>query len=44
MLLCSKLKSETHKDLYYKYLLTKDIKDYLIEKLKKYTKKESIKH
>ena len=44
MLLCSKLKTESHKDLYYKYLLMEDIKDYLIFKLNKNTNKESIKH
>ena len=44
MFLCSKLKSETHKDLYYKYLLTEDIQDYLIFKLNKKSNKESIKH
>ena len=42
-LLCSKLKSEGHKNLYYKYLITEDIKEYLILKLDKKTKKESIK-
>ena len=42
--LCSKLKSESHKDFYYKYLLTIDIKDSLISKLKKNSKTESIKH
>ena len=42
-LLCSKLKSEGHKKLYYKYLLTEDIKEYLILKLNRKTKKESIK-
>ena len=45
MLLCSKIKAEKHKDLYYKYLLTEDIKDYLIFKLNKNSQnKESIKH
>ena len=42
-LLCSKLKSKGHKELYYKYLLIEDIKEYLILKLNKKTKKESIK-
>jgi len=42
-LLCSKLKSEGHKKLYYKYFLTEDIKEYLILKLNRKTKKESIK-
>jgi len=41
-LLCSKLKSEGHKKLYYKYLLTEDIKEYLLLKLNKKAKKESI--
>ena len=44
MLLCSKLKSESHKNLFYKYLLSEDIKDYLIFKLNKNSNKESIKH
>ena len=44
MFLCSKLKCETHKDLYYKYLLSEDIQDYLIFKLNKNSNKESIKH
>ena len=44
MSLCSKLKNETHRLLYYKYLLTEDIKEYLIFKLNKNTNKESIKH
>jgi len=42
-LLCSKLKTDGHKKLYYKYLITEDIKEYLILKLSKKTKKESIK-
>ena len=42
--LCSKLKSENHKDLYYKYLLSEEIKEYLILKLNKNTNKESFKH
>ena len=44
MLLCSKLKTENHKDCYYKYLLIRDIKEYLIYKLKKNPKKETVKH
>ena len=44
MLLCSRLKSKGHKSLYYKYLLTEDIKQYLIFKLNKKSNKESIKH
>jgi len=44
MLLISKLKTGGHKILYYKYLLTEDIKDYLISKLNKNSNKESIKH
>ena len=44
MLLCSRLKSKGHKSLYYKYLLTEDIKHYLIFKLNKKSNKESIKH
>ena len=44
MLLCSKLKNENHKCLYYKYLLIEDIKKYLIFKLNKNSNKESIRH
>ena len=44
MLLCSRLKSKGHKSLYYKYLLTEDIKQFLIFKLNKKSNKESIKH
>ena len=44
ILLCSKLKSEGHKNIYNKYLLTEDIKEYLILKLNTKSKKESIKH
>ena len=40
--LCSKLKSKGHKIFFYKYLLVEDIKEYLILKLKKKSKKESI--
>ena len=45
ILLLSKLKTENHKDLYYKYLLTEDIKEYLTLKLNRNNlNKESIKH
>ena len=44
MYLCSKIKTRGIKSLYYKYLLTEDIKEYLIFKLKKNSNKESIKH
>ena len=44
ILLCSKLKSEGHKNKYNKYLLTEDIKEHLILKLNTKSKKESIKH
>ena len=44
MLLISKLKAKGHKSLYYKYLLIEDIKEYLIIKLNKKSKKETIKH
>ena len=44
MYLCSKLKLIKHKDLYYKYLLSEDIKDFLIFKLNKNANKDSIKH
>ena len=44
MYLCSKSRCNEHKYLYYKYLLIEDIKDYLIFKLNKNFKKESIKH
>jgi len=44
MLLCSKLKAEGHRGLYYKFLLTEDIKEHLIFKIKKNSEKESIKH
>ena len=44
MSLCSKVKNEGHKLLFYKYLLTEDIKEYLIFKLNKNTNRESIKH
>jgi len=43
ILLCSKLKSEGHKNKYFKYLLTEDIKEHLILRLNK-SKKETIKH
>ena len=44
MLLCSKLKSKSHKFLYYKYLLIEDIKQYLIFQLNKNSNKETIRH
>ena len=44
MFLCSKLKSIGIKNLYYKYLLMEDIKEYLISDLNKKSNKESIKH
>jgi hypothetical protein len=44
MLLCSKLKTEGHRGLYYKFLLTEDIKKHLIFKIKKNSQKETIKH
>ena len=44
MLLCSKLKTEGHRGLYYKFLLTEDIKEHLIFKIKKNSQKETIKH
>ena len=44
MFFCSKIKSGHHLDLYYKYLLSEDIKDYLINKLNKYSYNESVKH
>ena len=44
MLLCSRLKIEGIKGLFYKYCLSEDIKEYLIFKLKKNKNSESIKH
>ena len=44
MFLCSKLKNEDHKCLFYKFLLIEDIKKYLIFQLNKNSNKESIKH
>ena len=44
MLLCSRLKNEGHRGLYYKFLLTEDIKEYLIFKINKKSNKENIKH
>ena len=43
MFLCSKLKIKRFKNLYYKYLLTEDIKEYLILLLNKNSNKESFK-
>ena len=44
ILLASKVKTESYINLYYKYLLTEDIKDKLICKLNKKTNKDSIKY
>ena len=44
MLLCSKLKVESFKMIYYKYLLAQDIKDHLLIKLKKNINNKSIRH
>ena len=44
MYLCSKLKADGIKQLYFKYSLSEDIKEYLILKLNKNSNKESIKH
>ena len=42
--LLSELKVKTHLQLYYKYILMEQIKEYLIEKINFSTNKESIKH
>ena len=42
--LLSELKVKTHRQLYYKYLLMEQIKDYLINKINFSSNKESIKH
>ena len=42
--LVSELKVKTHLQLYYKYILMEQIKEYLIEKINFSTNKESIKH
>ena len=42
--LCSKIKAISHKQMYLKYLLMEEIKDYMINKLSKSNNKESIKH
>ena len=42
--LCSKIKSCTHLQSYYKYVLMEEIKEYLIKILKKNTNKLTIKH
>ena len=42
--LVSELKVKTHRQLYYKYLLMEQIKDYLINKINFSSNKESIKH
>ena len=44
MLLCSKIRSKNHKSHYYKYILTEEIKSYLIYKLNKNSHKKTIKH
>ena len=44
MYLCSKMKSNGYKNLYYKYILMEDIKEYLIFKDIKKSNKEIIKH
>ena len=44
ILLASKIKAENYINLYYKYLLTEDIKDKLIYKLNKKSNKNSIKY
>ena len=44
MLLCSKLKTKTNQQLYYKYILCEQIKEYLINKLNKNTRNNSIRH
>ena len=44
MFLCSKLKCDGHRGLYYKFLLTEDIKEYLIFKINKKSNNENIKH
>ena len=43
ILLCSKMKCSSHKSLYYKYVLSEDIKDHLIYKLNN-SNKETINH
>ena len=42
--LCTKIKTNTHAQSFYKYTLMEKIKDYLISKLNKNTNKLSIKH
>ena len=42
--LCSKLKVNSHKHLYFKYILMEEIKEYMVNKLSKSNNKESIKH
>ena len=42
--LLSEIKVKTHRQLYYKYLLMEQIKDYLISKIIYSSNKESIKH
>ena len=42
--LCSKLKVNSHKHLYFKYILMEEIKEHMVNKLSKSNNKESIKH
>lgn len=42
--LCSEIKAKTHRQLYYKFLLMEQIKEYLINKIVYSSNKESIKH
>jgi hypothetical protein len=42
--LCSEIKAKTHRQLYYKYLLMEQIKEYLINKIVYSSNQESIKH
>ena len=42
--LCTKIKTTSHIQSFYKFILVEQIKDYLIEKLKKNTNKLTIKH
>ena len=42
--LCSKVKSESHLNLYFKYLLAEDIKEYLTNKLNSLADNDSVEH
>ena len=42
--LCSEIKVKTHRQLYYKFILMEQIKEYLINKITYSSNKESIKH